>query len=234
MGFLILLGLAIAPGAAITLYVYWKDAHDKEPLHLLVKCFFLGVLCAIPAIILELSASKLGIFNLHPQGYIWPAALHAFVVVAFSEELCKFVVLRWYAYPKADFNEPYDGIIYSVMISMGFATFENILYVLGGGFGVAILRMFLAVPAHATFAILMGYFVGLAKFQKNQWTWKAFGLLAAILFHGAYDLFLMQKTVPLLAFGAVVSLIVAIILSRKAMRIHVANSPFKPPPGRAI
>ena len=99
--------------------------------------------------------------------------------------------------------------MYAVMVSMGFAATENIIYVLNGGLGVAIVRAFTAVPAHATFAILMG-------------------LLLAILFHGAYDFFLFIDFVPGIWIGAFVSLIVGIILAHRAMVLHQRASYFKP------
>lgn len=226
MVLLILMAMAVAPGVAIALYVYWKDTHDKEPVHLLVKCFFLGALMVIPAIILETVLDRA--FPIQNHGFLVPEFWRAFMGVALVEEFCKFVVLRWYAYPKPQFNEPYDGITYSVMIGMGFATLENIMYVLMGGFSVGILRMFLAVPAHASFGILMGYFLGLAKFRQKSWILKWLGLLVATGFHGVYDWCLFQKVYPLLALGAVGSLGIALLLSRRAMRLHVAASPFNP------
>ncbi len=228
MIFLILLSLAIAPGVAIAIYIHWKDTHDREPVHLLVKCFFLGALMVLPAIVIEISLAK--IFPMHEtsRGMMLPELWRALIGVALVEEICKFAVLRWYAYPKPQFNEPYDGITYSVMIAMGFATLENIMYVQMGGFTVGILRMFLAVPAHATFGILMGYFLGLAKFRHQGRALVLLGLFVATGFHGAYDWFLFQKVYPLLALGAVASLVVGVLLSRRDMHLHEAASPFHP------
>ncbi|MCK6618664.1 MAG: PrsW family glutamic-type intramembrane protease, partial [Cyclobacteriaceae bacterium] len=84
---------------------------------------------------------------------------HAFAVVAFLEELSKFVFIRGILYHNKNFNEPLDGIVYAVMVGMGFATAENMIYVWHGGGGTAIMRMFSAIPAHALFAILMGYWL---------------------------------------------------------------------------
>jgi Predicted membrane protein len=109
--------------------------------------------------------------------------------VALAEEFSKYIIVKYYAQPKGAFNEPYDGIMYAVMVSMGFACTENIMYVLRGGTEVAILRAFTAVPAHATFAILMGYYMGKAKFSKQPKLLNLTGLALATLFHGAYDFF---------------------------------------------
>ena len=155
-------------------------------------------------------------------------AVHAFLLVALIEEFSKFIFVRGVLYKNKHFNEPFDGIVYSVMVSMGFATFENILYAFQNGIGTAVFRMFTAVPAHACFAILMGYYLGKAKFEHRKAYFAWYGLGIAALFHGAYDYFLFISFVPGIALGALVSLGVGAWLSRKAIRIHQHASPFKP------
>jgi RsiW-degrading membrane proteinase PrsW (M82 family) len=112
------------------------------------------------------------------------------------------------------------------MISMGFATMENIFYVLEGGWGVGFMRIFMAVPAHATFDVLMGYFVGLSKFRQQRILYEIIGVASAILLHGAYDFFLMIKSESFVALGAILSLVVGIRLSMKAMSESEKLSPF--------
>ena len=113
------------------------------------------------------------------------------------------------------------------MVSMGFACTENIMYVLEGGYETAILRAFTAVPAHATFGILMGYYMGKAKFSKNRIKLNITGLLLATLFHGAYDFFRFIRFIPGISIGAFISLAIAIYLSRKAIKKHQDGSNFK-------
>lgn len=212
-----LLALAIAPGIAICIFIYLKDKYNREPLGLLVMSFILGMLTIIPAIILEktfgLSMESLG------SASLMAVAMFAYGVVALSEEGCKFLVLRFYCYPKKAFDDPFDGIIYAVMVSMGFATLENIGYVLEHGIGTGITRMFLSVPAHATFAVLMGYHVGLAKFYPARRNYYLLmGLLWAVVFHGTFDFFLFIGDSILHFAGALASFIIAIYLSRRAIR----------------
>lgn len=212
-----LLALAIAPGIAICIFIYLKDKYNREPLGLLVMSFILGMLTIIPAIILEktfgLSMESLG------SASLIAVAMFAYGVVALSEEGCKFLVLRFYCYPKKAFDDPFDGIIYAVMVSMGFATLENIGYVLEHGIGTGITRMFLSVPAHATFAVLMGYHVGLAKFYPTRRNYYLLmGLLWAVVFHGTFDFFLFIGDSILHFAGALASFIIAIYLSRRAIR----------------
>ena len=165
--FFLTLSLAIAPIFAIILFVYYRDKFEKEPIHLLIKCFLFGVLSIIPAIIIEIIP---GFSDYDVANNIAITVIYAFCFVGLGEEFSKFFFIRIYIYRKKDFNEPFDGIIYAVMVSMGFATAENIFYVINGGLSTGFVRMFTAVPAHAAFAIIMGYYVGLAKFRKNSFS----------------------------------------------------------------
>ena len=136
--------------------------------------------------------------------------------------------MRFYAQKNNEFNEPFDGIVYAVMVSMGFAALENILYTFQYGFGVGVTRAFTAVPAHATFVIIiMGYFMGKAKFSNNRIKFNLLGLLFAILFHGSYDFFLFINFIPGIYIGALISLLIGVIFSKKAITRHQNSSSFK-------
>lgn len=224
MYILILLALALAPGIAIGVYIYLKDRHEREPVGLLIRSFFFGLLSIFVTLLIS---QGLGVLVTLDETSISEQAVHAFLIVALVEEFSKFIFVRGVLYNNKHFNEPFDGIVYSVMVGMGFATFENILYVVEGGIGTALLRMLTAVPAHATFAVLMGYYLGKAKFEHKKSYYALHALGVATLFHGAYDYFLFISYVPGIVFGAVVSLIVGIWLSKKAIRIHQLASPFK-------
>lgn len=226
MDILILLALSMAPALAIIVWVYVKDKYEKEPVGLLVFSFLLGVLSIVPAILLELSAAWMGIGEGKSNLSI---GIHAFLVVALAEEGSKYLFLRGYAWRRKAFNEPYDGIVYAVMIGMGFALAENVMYVLKGGIHVGLLRAFTAVPLHAACAILMGFWVGAAKFSLsgNSHKYQWYGLLSAIFIHGLYDYFLMQRSAPLLFLLAFVVLFISIRMSLRAIRINQRLSPFR-------
>jgi protease PrsW len=224
-----LLALAVAPGCAIIFYIYWKDRYDKEPFKNLLIGFFLGALAILPALLIQRELRPI-LQHYLPNYSISYFTVFAFIVVALSEELCKFVMLRFYAYPHKDFDEPFDGITYSVLIAMGFATLENINYVFKYGFATGLLRMFLSVPAHGAFAVLMGYHMGLAKFNtKHAWRYMTKGLLLATFFHGAFDFFLFLQDSPqvtkyvsnaLLIGGSLLCYGIAISLSLRSIRLH--------------
>ena len=224
-----LIALAIAPGVAICLFIFYRDIYNREPKMNLVVCFFLGCLAILPAVKFELA------FSSTANGTVGGIAIFSYLVVAFSEEFSKFLGLRFYAFNQKSFDEPFDGIVYSVMISMGFATVENVMYAVKfNDMSVVIQRLFLSVPAHATFAVIMGYFVGKAKVDnKNSFLLMFTGLLTAIFFHGTFDFFLFvkegtlvgQETADgLLVGGALVSFVVALVLSRKLIRRQRALS----------
>jgi RsiW-degrading membrane proteinase PrsW (M82 family) len=219
-----LLALALAPGAAIALYIYLKDKHEREPLGLLMMSFLYGILSIAVTLIISYPVNA---FFLTREDDVVEQFANAFFKVAFVEEFSKFVFIRFMLFNNKNFNEPFDGIVYAVMVSMGFATLENIIYVFQYGYTTGFLRMFTAVPAHATFAVLMGFFLGKAKFShRNQLYLSLAALTSATIFHGAYDYFWFISYIPGIWVGAIVSLIIGFMLARKAIRLHQQSSPF--------
>lgn len=225
MVFVTLLILALAPGLAIMLYIYLQDIHEPEPIGQLAISFVYGVL----SMLLATGVTYLIYENIHfDQESFSDMAIKAFIVVAVVEEASKFIFIRGILYPNDNFNEPFDGIIYSVMVGMGFALTENLIYVFNGDGGTAIVRMFTAVPAHAMFAVLMGFFLGEAKLDhKHTGLYSLAAIGVATITHGIYDYFLFISFVPGLWIGAIVSLVIGYFVSHKAMEIHQDASPFK-------
>lgn len=217
---------ALAPVALIVIYIYIKDKYEKEPKRLLFLNFLLGAIVSIfiTTILYYISDYYYPIpFNTS----VFDQFIKAFFIVGLTEEFSKYVIVRYVAQTNKAFNEQFDGIVYAVMVSMGFAATENIMYVLDGGYETAIIRAFTAVPAHASFAIIMGFFMGKAKFSKTPKTLNLLGLLLAIIFHGSYDFFLFIDFIPGVWLGAFVSLFIGILLSRKAIKSHQENSRFR-------
>jgi hypothetical protein len=172
---------AVVPSLLIMHYFHARDRH-REPRRVLWTAFGLGVLCllgvvfVVPAAIL---VEKVG--NPWAQG-----TLKSFFVAAFPEELLKLIVLYAYVRPHEEFDEPIDGLIYGAAVSLGFATLENILYVVQGGVGLAVLRAFTAVPMHAFGGAILGYYVARHKFEKKRGLLLE-GYLIVVLLHGLYD-----------------------------------------------
>jgi len=182
-----LLILSLAPVLIIAGYIYFRDKYEKEPIRLLIFALLAGALTVIPILFLEQFLDKFT--ELFPG--LMAAAWKAFVVAGFSEELFKYIALYLLIWKSPEFNEKFDGIVYAVFVSLGFAGVENVLYVMEGGMTTGIMRAITAVPAHAIFGITMGFYFGLAKFyEKERSQLKTKALLYPIILHGFYDFIL--------------------------------------------
>jgi RsiW-degrading membrane proteinase PrsW (M82 family) len=182
-----LLILSLAPVFIIAGYVYFRDKYEREPIGLLLWALFCGALSVIPILFIE--SFLMGFSGLFSG--LGKAAWDAFAVAAFSEEIFKFIALYLLIWKSREFNDKLDGIVYAVFISLGFAAVENVMYVMGNGFGTGIMRAITAVPAHAIFGVTMGFYFGMAKFyDKKRYELKLKALIYPILLHGIYDFIL--------------------------------------------
>ena len=190
-----LLFISLAPVFIIAFYIYSRDKYEKEPLLILLKAMLTGVLIVLPVVLIE---KLLMMFSRGSEGMAY-AGYNAFVVAGLTEEGMKFLAFYFFFWKNKNFNEKFDGIVYAVYIALGFAGIENIIYVFTGGYGVGIIRAVTAVPAHALFGIVMGYYFGMARF--NTRLMKVYLFLAFFLpfiFHGLYDFILMSNSQVLL------------------------------------
>ena len=216
---------AILPGILICLLIYFLDKHEKEGAIPLLITFGLGMLSALPAVGIQMLAAKTGIDTAPNLGLL---LVYVFLVVAFSEELVKLAMVIIYPFRRPFFNEPMDGIVYTMMVGMGFAVVENVIYANNYGMETVLVRSFTAVPAHAIFAVFMGYFIGLAKFRPNrQKKIIAFGFVLAVIIHGIYDFFILQQYYEWLMGFGLLTIIIGTYLSWLLIKDHRDNSPFK-------
>jgi len=232
---------ALAPSILLVWYFHKRDLYPEPP-RVLWATFGLGVLTVIPVIPIEMAIDSLVASTPSPIGQ---GFFSAFFTAALTEELFKFAVLMGYCYRHPEFNEPMDGIIYGVVASLGFATFENILYVSPGGLGVAVMRALTSVPSHATEGAIMGYFVGRAKFAPTGRTGLILkGLFAAIILHGLYDFPLLSLTAcqaakvesntalmltPITIGALLTSVILAVRYTRRVRAEQIAQGLLPPP-----
>lgn len=221
-----LLAMAIAPGAFLMVYFYNRDLHEPEPREKVLRVMGWGGAVSALALVVELVISAFCDAAVAPDSMVG-IFLAAFLVAATTEELCKYLVVRKTIYHDPEFDEPYDGIVYCVAASLGFAIIENILYVLSNGVAVAIVRAFLSVPAHALFGVFLGYFMGLSKFAppEKRLRYHLAGLAIAILTHGLYDFVLMTQ-IPEVQLTVLPMLGLFWVVGLWKVKTLVAQSPF--------
>ncbi|HNX44461.1 MAG TPA: PrsW family glutamic-type intramembrane protease [Bacteroidales bacterium] len=201
---MLLLILSLAPVAALLAYIYFRDRYEKEPVALILKGFLAGAALMIPCMPVETWLSRFctGCATI-------PFALYTgFIVAGTTEELLKFLMIFLLFFRNRNFNERYDGIVYAVSVSLGFAAIENVMYVFNSGIPTGLIRAFTAVPAHAFFGIVMGYYFGLARFvngYRKSFLLKAF--LFPMILHGLYDFILFSQN-PWILIGFVPLMII--------------------------
>lgn len=199
----------------MALYIYFMDKYEPEPVKLVLFSFLLGLVSFGLNVGIGIGINTM------------EGPLMSLGVKAFIEELCKFIIILVVLYRNKNFNEPLDGIVYTVMVAMGFATAKNLIMVTENS-NVEILTLFTTILAHASYAALMGYLLGKAKFMHQHATWYIVAALAlASLFHIIYDFFQFLSAVSGIWIGSIVALIIIIYLGKQAMDIHHKASPFK-------
>lgn len=201
---IITFAIAVIPTIVLCYFVYKKDILEKEPIDLLIKLFSLGIASTIPAAFLEEIAMIF--IDANDTSYI-NIFIMSFFCIALIEEGYKALFTYLLAWKNKNFNHIYDGIVYSVFTSLGFATLENVLYVLSYGTGVGLLRAVVSVPGHAFFGVAMGYYMGFAKYneKKNERAKLtknlALSIIMPIIFHGLFDFLLLTgNSVMILVF----------------------------------
>ena len=185
----VLLFLSVLPAALLIIFIYRQDKYQKEPFKSLFKAFFGGMLSVVFTIItVRIIDYTIGLIPYLNQTVFYDS----FITAGIPEELCKFLVFMIFIWNDKNFDEYFDGIVYASFISLGFATVENIMYVMPGGIGTGIVRALISVPAHFLFGVILGYFLSLAKFNSDKkGRYIIIGLLIAMAAHGLFDWLLM-------------------------------------------
>lgn len=215
--------ISFAPVVIILFYVYFRDKYEKEPVRLLLKALIAGAITVIPILFIETILSGFLTMEYGLLGALW----HAFVVAGFTEESFKFLALFIVIWRNPNFNEKFDGIVYAVFVSLGFALVENIMYVVGFGIDVGLKRAWTAVPAHAIFGVTMGYYFGIAHmYRELRKSYLRKALLVPILLHGIYD-FILMSGMPELMVLFLPFLIYLYIAGLKKMKVISDSSIFR-------
>ena len=231
------LAIAIFPAIFFMIYIYRNDDKEKEPPLLLLKCIIGGLLSVPIAIILEMIAESVVIYlleNVVSATRVNYGVLTA-IFVGLIEEGAKFFFLYIFTWKDKAFNYRFDGIVYAVFVSLGFAALENVFYVFNYGTGVALQRALLTIPGHMSFAVYMGLYYGHAKVSEavNNPDAKSLNLKAAyafaVLLHTIFDATLMVES----DIGLIIFFIFVIILDivvYRTIRFESKNDiPIVPP-----
>ena len=195
MSILVLLAAALLPAIFLWFYI-WKQDPQPEPTSWLVKAVLYGAAICIPVGMVELLIDQT-LFGREPSTIIG-TTIQAFFTAALPEESFKLLALWLLLRKNPYFDEHFDGIVYAVCVSLGFAAVENVFYVMGGEenwIGVAISRALMAVPGHYAFGVLMGYYYSLYHFVDRSPRTAACILLIPVLAHGIYDALALSGTV---------------------------------------
>lgn len=196
----LLLLLAVLPVIAILFYVYKKDK-TKEPMWLLLSFFSKGILsCFLVFTISDALSMFLPFMNKETEEMLFvEVAIYSFFCVALVEEFCKWLMVYRGGYHHKEFDEIYDILVYSIFVSLGFAFFENIMYVLTSkSIYIALLRAVSAIPGHACDAVFMGYYLSLAKQCRilnkpnKEKEYIRMSIFIPTILHGIYDFCLMS------------------------------------------
>ncbi|MBR0373997.1 MAG: PrsW family intramembrane metalloprotease [Mogibacterium sp.] len=188
----LLLILALAPPLVLLYRVYKLDKIEKEPPKLIAKLFLFGVLSTIPAAFAENFLINGLVRVMSPYSYAF-IFVENFFCVALVEELVKYVGLKLGSWKHPAFDYCFDGVVYAVTTSLGFAALENVLYVLQYGVSNALTRAVLSIPGHCIFGIFMGYYYGMAKygavhgFTAKSKQFLRLAIIVPMTLHGIYD-----------------------------------------------
>lgn len=195
--------LAILPGIIFSLFIIIQDRFDREPIKLLLKIFVLGMFATIPTMAVEIFGQNFNIFS-GVAGQLF----EAIIVVGFAEEFFKRLVVLRYAFYNPVFNEKLDGIVYCGIAALGFATLENIFYIIAysaSSPNIWITRGLLSVPVHMLLGITMGYYLSLSKFCPHPGKCRSYynkSLYIPAMLHGVFD-FILMTTLPLLSLAVI-------------------------------
>lgn len=217
---IIFVAAAVFPAIVLMKYIHKQDAVESEPTGLLIKLIIAGAISIIPVILLETVGQYLLGLIFNPSSVLYSVLL-MFFVVAPVEEGCKYYFLKKRTWNHPAFNYRFDGVVYAVFVSLGFAALENIGYVMQFGLSVAVTRAIFSIPAHMSFAVFMGIFYGRAKVCEMEGDVGCvkrnlrMGLFIAIFLHGFFNACLVVDTVASFIMFIVFAILMFIVVFRR-------------------
>lgn len=218
--------LALAPTLICLFYIYIRDKYEKEPVRLLITGVLYGGILTAPIVQTEHFVTAF----IPITGVLGEAFYSSFAVASLVEEAYKWILLYFLVWKNREYNEHFDGIVYAVFISLGFAGVENVMYVFNpniGGLETAISRAFFSVPGHGLFGVAMGYYFSMARFEpEKQLRYIVSSFVVPYLLHGVYDFILLSQFMYLMV-AFVAFTVYLYITGFKKINAHLKRSPFK-------
>ncbi|MCR5302130.1 MAG: PrsW family intramembrane metalloprotease [Lachnospiraceae bacterium] len=216
--------LSVLPSIVLFIVIWKCDRYEKEPPRLLLRLFLFGALTTVSASIIESLFEDVILGFMNQQGILF-LLIDNFLIVALSEEAGKYFVLKKVTWKHPAFNYTFDAVVYAVSVSLGFATIENILYLIESDLGTAVIRAIFSVPGHAIDALYMGYFYGLARYAdaynderlKKKHLKQAFFI--PVLIHGFYDFCLSTEYWIFILIFLVFEVIITVLAIKKLLRL---------------
>jgi len=218
----VLIAAAVIPAIVLLIMVYRLDRLEREPWGLLLSLVLRGVASTVIAMVLEQVGGYIldNVLIMKQSTYNF---LMCFLVVGCSEEGAKYFLLKRRTWYSPSFDCQFDGVVYAVFVSLGFALWENISYVFMYGFGTALARAVTAVPGHACFGVFMGAWYGAARRYENMGQSeksrraRRMAFIVPVLLHGTYD-YIATNNSGALTWGFVIFVIALFIASTVNIR----------------
>ena len=230
----LLLLLAILPSIVLGFIIWKNDKIEKEPIGLLIILFLCGIGSIILTLLLSGFVYLIPMCNPEEAKNIFELFFGVFIGVALVEEFSKWIFLKSVTWKNKEFTHLYDAVVYAVFVSLGFATLENIIYVIDGGLSTAIARAVLAVPLHTFCGVFMGYYYGLAKqseinkrkdlVRKNLFL----SLFVPIMSHGFYDYALFTENIIFMILFFIFVILLYILAFRRIIKLSKIKVPLRP------
>ena len=210
--------ISIVPTLSILIFFIYSDKF-VEPKKNIFLAFIMGIFIIAPLEVVHYLSVIF--FGKTPE---YSNFSKAFINIAFLEELFKFCILIFFCKKFIEFDEPMDGIVYGITVSLGFAFWENLQYIyiynnptIEKSITISWFRTFTAFPSHAMHGIIMGFFIGKKFFSKTKTNLYLYlAVLIPVILHGFYDWILMNENLNnnLIYLIIVFELILVIILYR--------------------
>jgi RsiW-degrading membrane proteinase PrsW (M82 family) len=205
--------ILISPLLAM-LFVRTSYRHgSKDDQSLMLLSFVAGLIMFIPSILLFYLADWM---DLASDRSFKRTIFTSFIVLAGIEELIKFIAIRFFISRKNAFDKPIKGILFTIVLGLGFTTAYNLYFVLSNGaIHFSELKGFTLPFAHIIFSIFLGFFISFGKFRKGRHLEPFIGLSSAVFFHGLYEFSLFTESTDLLIGLSIGCVLMSLILLRK-------------------